>query len=81
MKNIPATLSVWFVNVIIVKTVVTRKRVEVYIFALRSNIAGPGWKSSPRENAPRILEIEEPITFPRPREGLCCRRAAMTTAS
>jgi len=33
----------------------------------------PPWKSRPRENAPRILEIEEPITFPRPREERCWR--------
>ena len=59
----------------------TRKRIEVYIFALLSNVAGPGWKSSPREKAPRMLEIEEPITTPSPSEGLCWSRAAMTTAS
>ena len=35
----------------------------------------------PREKAPRMLEIEDPITFPSAREGLCWSRAAITTAS
>jgi hypothetical protein len=64
-----------------VKLVVTRKSKALYILALRSNATRPGWKRRPRENAPRIFEIEEPTTLPKAREERSWRMDATTTAS
>lgn len=41
----------------------------------------PGWKRRLRENAPRIFDIEEPMTLPSAREERFWRMHAMMTAS
>lgn len=64
----PATLPTLFVKAATVKLVVMRKSKELYIFALRSNLTRPGWKRRPRESAPRIFEIDEPMTLPKASE-------------
>ena len=61
--------------------VVTASRVAVYILELRSKAALPEWKSRPSANAPKMLEMEEPMTLPKARAGRFWLTAATTTAS
>lgn len=63
------------------KMVVTASRTAVYILELRSKVARPEWKSRPRANAPKMFEMEEPMTLPSARAERFWLTAAMTTAS
>ena len=66
----------------VAKRVKTSKSKE-YIFELRSNTIFwlVEWNKSPREKAPRMLDIVEPTIFPTARDDRFRATDAMTTTS
>lgn len=65
-----------------VKVVIASKTSE-YTLELRSNWIGSSllWNKSPRENAPRMFEMADPMMFPMASDARLRARDAMTTAS
>ena len=81
-KKIPPVKSRLLLYASNVKTEVTRNKAPAYIFELRSNITTrSGKRRRPREKAPRMLEMEDPTTLPRPIDERSCKIDAKTTAS
>lgn len=66
----------------VTKVVIISKKSE-YIRELLSNVTCEpfGRNKSPREKAPRIFEMADPMIFPTANEGRPCAREAMTTTS
>ncbi len=64
-----------------VKSVVRARRTPVYILAEKSNVICVGEKMSPKEKAPRMLEMEDPTMFPSARGDSCWATAAIITIS